>query len=629
MGLLLAVDRPATAQASFEAAASGASGAVVRLSDVQASRVPLGSRVRVRGRVSVPAGVLRASARSSPYVDDGAGGLRLRGAEAMTADEGAWVDAVGILGDDRGERVLEVQELVVGETHPVPVAPLRVREPSALPRAQGRLVTLRGVVASHGQIAVGESLGMLVGDSLVYVVRFSDAPFEASFAGFATGQQVEVTGVLGRYRTAVQLYPRVAADVKRIGLAPSAYRTLALLAAGLLLLALAWAIHLVRVGQRRLTALSASQVRFELLFDHSDTGVMVQKPTAGGARVLRANAAVYRVLGLDAERVHLEGASVHEVARLLNPDALRQHVDAVMETGRDAQTVLVASASGAERAALVETIRVDQDDEVLLFSFLTDITERLARERALVDAREKAEAFAQMQGTFLRNISHELRTPLAGIIGFAEVLRHDLDGEHDEFASYIEQAGRRLLRTLQDVLDLTRYSSEAATLTPQRFDLAALVTDVLGAAKPDTDASALSTERDVPHGLELVHDEQAMRRVLDHLVANAIKFTLAGGTVAVRAVARPDGRVHIAVEDTGIGMSEAFQEHLFHRFAQESNGYDRTHEGVGLGLHLVRTLVAQMRGTIRVDSAQGVGTTVTLDLPQVADAAALTAPTAA
>lgn len=584
----------------------------------------MGRRVHVQGRVSVRAGGLRSSPRSSPYVDDGTGGIRLRGAEAVDAAEGTEVDVVGTLGDDRGERVLDVESIVVTDTGARPVVPLRVHEPSHLPAAQGRLVTVRGVVASHGQIAVGETLGLLVGDSLVYIVHFADAPYSASFRGFSVGQQVEVTGVLARYRTAVQLYPRSAVDLRSIGLPPSAYRTLALLAAGLLLLALAWAIHLVRVGKRRLAALSASQVRFELLFERSATGVMVQRQTSGGVEVLRANTAAYGVLGLDAAHARLEGMLVHEVARVLNPDVLHHHIDYVMQHGRDAQTLLVATSSGEVQSVLVETVRVDQDGEVLVFSFLTDVTEQLARERALVDAREKAEAFARMQGTFLRNISHELRTPLAGIIGFAEVLRHDLSGEQGEFASYIEQAGRRLLRTLQDVLDLTRYSSEAATLTPNRFDLVALTTEVFGAATSDLATSQLVAELDVPPGLELVHDEQALRRVLDHLVANAIKFTLPGGTVAVRATERPGGRVHLAVEDTGIGMSEAFQEHLFHRFGQESNGYDRTHEGVGLGLHLVRTLVAQMKGTIRVDSAQGVGTTVTLDLPRVAEAAAPT-----
>ena len=141
-------------------------------------------------------------------------------------------------------------------------------------------------MASHSTVSVGTAMGVLVGDSLVYAVRFFDAPSAYGFGAFVPGQQVEVTGVMGRYRRSWQLYPRSGADLRAVGLRPSHYRVLAFLAAGLLLLALAWAVHLVRLGRRRLAALTASQRRFQLLFSKAETGVVVARPTPDGLSIL-------------------------------------------------------------------------------------------------------------------------------------------------------------------------------------------------------------------------------------------------------------------------------------------------------------------------------------------------------
>ena len=235
---------------------------------------------------------------------------------------------------------------------------------------------------------------------------------------------------------------------------------------------------------------------------------------------------------------------------------------------------------------------------------LTDVREAEAGLRAAVRTRE----------ALLDNMSHEVRTPLTAVIGGAQILADDLDGEDAEVARRIERGGTRLLRVLDAVLDAARLAGGRSSLALGPVDLSAVVARVAEQAAPDAHAKGLAFTAE-PDGPALaVAQPDALVRALGHLVDNAIKFT-ERGAVDVRAWAAGDD-VCVRVTDTGVGIAPGQLADLFEPFAQGSTGRSRSHEGLGLGLTVARGLVTEMDGRVEVESAVGEGTAVTVCLPR-------------
>ncbi len=237
--------------------------------------------------------------------------------------------------------------------------------------------------------------------------------------------------------------------------------------------------------------------------------------------------------------------------------------------------------------------------------------ERLSYEIELVAARDHAEEMVHLKTAFLTNMSHEIRTPLTGIIGFAQILGEEIGEEHGEFVNLIEQSGRRLLDTINSVLDLARLESNRMQVTLEPINIveeAKRSVTLLAplAAKKGLRLKLDCTEEEV--WLEL--DSAGLDRIFNNLIGNAIKFTTTGGIVV--GIRRADSGIQLIVQDTGIGMSEQFLPQLFEEFRQESSGADRSHEGSGMGLSITRKLVEIMGGSIDVTSTKNVGTTFTI-----------------
>ena len=272
-------------------------------------------------------------------------------------------------------------------------------------------------------------------------------------------------------------------------------------------------------------------------------------------------------------------------------------------------------------------------DNLRHYSDLKLLAERLrASSEEIAQKNEQLEEASKMKSEFLANMSHELRTPLNAIIGFSEVLKDGLLGElppqHKEYVDDIFTSGTHLLSLINDILDLSKVEAGKMTLDLEPLQLAALVQESLHVVREKALAHHIGMATDVPEALAAFGavwlDARKVKQILYNLLSNEVKFTADGGTLTLRArrvdsAAVPHGcyphYLELSVSDTGIGISDADQAHLFHPFSQIDSSLARRYQGTGLGLVMVKRLADIHGGKVALHSVQGEGSTFTVWLP--------------
>lgn len=248
-----------------------------------------------------------------------------------------------------------------------------------------------------------------------------------------------------------------------------------------------------------------------------------------------------------------------------------------------------------------------------------DVSAARRHEDELERMRAQAESESQWKDRFLANISHELRTPLNAVIGFSDIMRAGQgpidDARRAEYAGIIHDAGHHLLSMVNSLLDVSKIEAGRFELRPETVALPGVVEQVMEMMRLRAEQGGVALRATLdPRAAELVADKRACRQILTNLVSNAVKFTGEGG--AVELLARPEGNsIAIEVIDTGCGIASADLARLGDAFFQASSAYNRSHEGTGLGLSLVRGLVGLHGGSIQIESAPGEGTRVVVTLP--------------
>ena len=233
------------------------------------------------------------------------------------------------------------------------------------------------------------------------------------------------------------------------------------------------------------------------------------------------------------------------------------------------------------------------------------------------------EARDSLKTQFLANISHDLRTPLTAVITHAEILRDGILGSLSprqlESIGGIINGGRQLLEQVGEILTYARGAANQLTLTPSRFELHTVVSQICALNESLASRKGLTLVSDVPSTLEpITADREKVAHIVGNLLGNAIDFTPRGGRVWVKARNRDEDDVRVClveVGDTGIGIDPGNHELVFREFAQVDSSASRQHHGTGLGLTIARKLVELHGGRIWLESKLGEGSRFFFTIP--------------
>ena len=257
----------------------------------------------------------------------------------------------------------------------------------------------------------------------------------------------------------------------------------------------------------------------------------------------------------------------------------------------------------------------------------TSVEERTGLIEQLERDKTELQELDRMKSAFMANMSHELRTPMNTIIGYSEMLIDRVDGplnkEQEKSLEKVKESARHLLKLIDDVLNISRIESAKMQLEIKELNMKSVIESVIPAFDPLIQQKGLTLSLNVSEQLPAVYgDEEKIKQILTNLLSNAVKFTHKGGitiTASVSDTGVNPGEtplfLEVCIADTGIGIKEDDLGKIFDKFVQVDFTLVRSYEGTGLGLSIAKGLVKLHKGTIRVTSTYGKGSTFCFTLP--------------
>jgi len=380
------------------------------------------------------------------------------------------------------------------------------------------------------------------------------------------------------------------------------------------------AIHRDITDQKRAErALRESEENFRSLVENTEIGISISVRR----NLLFVNDAFARIFGYDSREDALEAGHYDKFIAPDDLDRVRAISDARTED-RPAPTVYEFEGIRKDGTTLwlERTSRmVNWHGTRATLGTVIDVTQRHDAEERLRAALDAAETANRAKSDFLAKMSHELRTPLNAIIGFSEVLGRETFGPlgNSRYGNYVDDialSGRHLLEMINDILDMSKIETGGYEIEPVESDIMPIVTEAVhvvnGQIEQRSIDLALAIAPDTP---PLYADQRAIKQILLNLLSNAIKYTPEGGKITLSAAPNDAGGIVMSVSDSGVGIAKNDLDAVLKPFNQGSNPHSTVQPGTGLGLPIVLSLTEMHGGKLTIDSELGVGTTVTIELP--------------
>lgn len=339
-------------------------------------------------------------------------------------------------------------------------------------------------------------------------------------------------------------------------------------------------------------------------------------------KITRFNAAFEQLTGMNSSQV------IGKNIEILFPEESRENSLSLInltKSGEQWKTVEIdiLSSNGLIKTLLWNSANIyDQTGSILTATIAQgfDITEVKQTNAHLLAAKDKAEESNRLKTAFINNISHEIRTPLNGIIGFGQLLNDSTltPEERNGYYSLLRNSSDRLIQAIEDNLDIAQISSGTLAVNNVSFPLKPFMDEILEWALGQSDRSAeTKIFGEIPsaiNNLSILTDRELLRKALEHLISNAVKFT-EKGTVTI-GVNLGEHSLEFYVSDTGKGIAPEKMEDMFKPYVQESTDMTRGYEGSGLGLAIVKGIAGLLDGDVLAESEKGVGSAFYFTIPR-------------
>jgi len=333
-----------------------------------------------------------------------------------------------------------------------------------------------------------------------------------------------------------------------------------------------------------------------------------------------ANSAFYSMIGLDKD-------SYFQIdpKNLLHTDNLDyeiKRVQSLVSNGFYETEIRVRHNEGhfISLSSRSVSVRSDNGDVLGSLTISRDITRMKSDYEDLIKANFEADASSRLKSSFLANISHEIRTPLNSVVGFSNLLLSDdiTKKVRNEYIEQINHNSEKLLQIIGDIIDLSRLESSQIEITYEETSLTSIVNEIIEDARQIIKRNEKSIILNVKNLFEengdlIFTDRIWLKRILNHLMDNAVKFTLDGSVEFSYLV--ENNNIIFKIRDTGIGINKENLVRIFEEFRQEIDGHHRPFEGLGIGLTLAKEVVERMGGKIFVVSEKGVGSEFSFSVP--------------
>lgn len=364
-------------------------------------------------------------------------------------------------------------------------------------------------------------------------------------------------------------------------------------------------------------ALSESEKFYGMLLQSADDGISFYDSSW---KLKYANTAFYKMIGVTEDEY-----TVRDTEEYIHPDDRGYHdrrIKSLNENGFFESELKLKHSDGRYLNLSTRSVVVKHDNGEVLGSLTIsrDITKMKQAHDDLLKANEEAKASNRLKTSFLANISHEIRTPLNSVVGFSNLLlEDDITKEvREEYIEHINFNSEKLLQIIGDIIDLSRLESSQIEIRYEETSLNSMIDEIM----QDTRKIIKRTDKPIMLNVKnhfrnsgdlIFTDRIWLKRVLNHLMDNAVKFTL-DGTIDLICTLE-NNNIVFRIKDTGIGINKENLVRIFEEFRQEIDGHHRPFEGLGVGLTLAKEVVERMGGKITVQSEKGIGSIFCFTLP--------------